>query len=442
MIHRRRALAIVLASLALAAPSLAAACQERTICISWDGEFEDKDVGEDYWNYPWWDAVPARGARVALVRPAPEPPIGRYLDDNGCMTFESQFAHGHTLTVYAEAVIAEVRVFTERSATISSPADDGPFWRVDVSGVGPGQPVYKTLANEEHQPFSALMAAATAVLGRFDDLGVIPPSDPDPPVLTVGFLDATAGAAGSCNRIDIGPDGYRSKYVIAHELGHWLQCEWGAILGLPTWGTDYGHNALVSDCAFGPEHLYPVNDLNGDVIEQEDDLRGNHAIRSAELNMPAFTEGFAHFIASVAFNDITEDDGVFRYYKAINHDDYDTFVAQNYRVSLKGTNALGGQVQWVETMCVADWAERVTSEIDWMRFLWHFLTANGTKPTLQQILELLNFANTEYGGGLDVDVVWPVLHDAMSDQEAGMLQFLTRFEYYTDEMGVYNAPAP
>lgn len=94
-------------------------------------------------------------------------------------------------------------------------------------------------------------------------------------------------------------------------------------------------------------------------------------------------------------------------------------------------------------MCTADWAEEtVTSEIDWMRFLWRFLTANGSKPTLQQILEFLNFADTEYGAGLDDDVVWPVLHDAMSDQESGMLQFLTRFEYYTDEMGVYSAPPP
>ena len=309
MMHLRAALSIALASLALATPGVAAACEERTICINWDGAFEDKGVGEDYYHIQGWDVVPARGARVALIRPAPEPPIGRYLDDDGCMTFESQFAYGHTLTVYAEAVIAGVKVFTDRSDTIDSPAESGIFWKVDVSGVSPGQPTYKTLVNEEHRPFSALMAATTAVLVRFDELGVIPPSDPDPPELTVGFIDATVGAVGSCKRIDIGPDGYRHKYLIAHELGHWLQCEWGAILGDPSLSTEYGYSALDSACVFGPEDLHPAHDLSGEIIT--DDRRGGHAIRSAERNMPAFKEGFAHFIAAVVFNDIAEDDGVF-----------------------------------------------------------------------------------------------------------------------------------
>ena len=127
------------------------------------------------------------------------------------------------------------------------------------------------------------------------------------------------------------------------------------------------------------------------------------------------------------------------------HLDYDSFVADGSRVSLKGgsgAGALGGQNQWVKTMCEQDWAEQVTSEIDWMRFLWRFMTASGTKPTLQQILELLIFADTEYGVELNVNVVWPVLQEAMSDPESGMSQFLIRFEIFSAEMGVYNAPSP
>ena len=70
---------------------------------------------------------------------------------------------------------------------------------------------------------------------------------------------------------------------------------------------------------------------------------GWHGLRSAEYSSGALTEGFAHFIAAAAFNNIDED-GIFTYYKAINPaiaSDYQDLVDANYAVSLQGgTGAL------------------------------------------------------------------------------------------------------
>src|SRR5690606_38385641 len=45
---------------------------------------------------------------------------------------------------------------------------------------------------------------------------------------------------------------------------------------------------------------------------------GQHALRSQEWSSVAFGEGFAHFLSTLAFNDHTETDGYFRYYKDLS----------------------------------------------------------------------------------------------------------------------------
>jgi hypothetical protein len=88
-----------------------------------------------------------------------------------------------------------------------------------------------------------------------------------------------------------------------------------------------------------------VKGLNGEPIPKEDLDR--HGLRSAEHSLGAFEEGFAHFIASVAFNPVgtSNVDGIFHYYKDVNVDMFNSYqdLKDNlYMVSLKDIGDLGG----------------------------------------------------------------------------------------------------
>lgn len=166
-------------------------------------------------------------------------------------------------------------------------------------------------------------------------------------------------------------------------------------------------------------------------------------------------EGFAHFIAAATFNPVPEIDvsfsdgyGVFRYYKDINVENfpsYEDFVGASSLVSLLGGTAmdspLGGENRWTANQCPNDWDEHeVSSEIDWMRFFWRFMTKVGTsnRPTLRQILAFFAYVDDDkilYP--INRTNVWPVLEEAMG-VSSEWSEFLTRFQEANEVMGVYN----
>ena len=61
---------------------------------------------------------------------------------------------------------------------------------------------------------------------------------------------------------------------------------------------------------------------------------------------------------------------------------------------------LGGQSAWVENECAADWAAsaEISSEMDWLRFLWRFVHVDGyptPKATLLDIMKILELADVQ-----------------------------------------------
>ncbi len=442
MVCIRKVLPIVLAAGVLAAPQIASACHNVTVCLNWQPKLIDEGFGE---VYLLGETVRARGARVTFIRPAPEPPLSGILGQDGCMTFETQFAYGHKVVVYAEAWVGTPAVYLHAHRKPLAMKTEQPpgFWLVDLHGMAPDDVVEALIGDEKTDPISPLMAVATEVIARLGELDVIPEGSPE---LKFVFKDYWAGAEGSCGLINIGPDSYHEKFVIAHEIGHWLQCEWGGDLGDPPLDYKYGQNPSPPPdipCRFG---VNGALDLELKPIKTN---AGQHGIRSAEWSTMAMVEGFAHFIATVAFNevDIPDGEGWFRYYKDINVDDFDAyedFVSASSRVSLLGgtanENPVGGENRWTENQCPNDWdGDDVSTELDWMRFFWRFLTKDGaTKPTLRQILEFLVYVTDDsllYP--IDKSNVWPQLAEAMG-ASSGFDQFLTRFQEANTVMGVYN----
>ena len=157
-------------------------------------------------------------------------------------------------------------------------------------------------------------------------------------------------------------------------------------------------------------------------------------------------EGFGHFIAAVLFNNhlASDAEGIFRYYKTnFPNEEYTDLMDDKYRVSLPGIVApLGGERRWAENSCSGDWAnEGVSSEIDWLRFFWYFLTeGDQDRPLLEDVLGIL--ADTKAMEGAiplgNNKNTWIKIHTAVSQSWP---QFLTRLEDADTEMGVFNAAA-
>lgn len=441
MTYILKALPILLATLAFAAPRLAFACHNVTFCLKWQPHLIDEGFGD---AYPV--AGHAYGAKFTLIRPAPEPPLSGFLGDDGCMTFETQFAYGHKVVVYAEALIGtpavHIRAF-KRNPDLS--VEPPPAWIIDLHGLAADDIVEQTLPVEKSEPFSSLMAVTTHVMSRFSHLDVMPPADASH-TLDILYEEWSGNAYYSSpddpevpRTLHVGVDSSNEKFVIAHEMGHWLlnRWGWGSSSNSVSGNTDYDYPVVDDQCQFG---VIPFK-VDGVVVNG---LANKHGIRSAEYSLPAMDEGLAHFIASVVFNDvsISDGDGIFRYYKDINvgvFDSYQDFVMNSSRVSLLGTDDLGGETRWTANQCSNDWAEDgVSSEIDWMRFYWRFLTKTGvTKPTLQQILSF--FADAESNKDfyeLDKLNIGSKLEEIMSF--SAEFPFTARYREANCAMGVYN----
>lgn len=450
-----KALPIVLAGFAFAAPQVASACEPRKICFHWLAAINDDGFGIEIGK-----EVRASGARITLIRPAPEPPVVGFLDEEGCMAFESQFAEGHKAVVYADAWVGtprqRIRAFWQRFETTTFNLDKSPYWVVDLVGLAPNDNdvvPFPINDKDDANPVAVLMAILTAVMNRFDELGVIPLVPPAGGYPLIGFPGVTAfaknwegGAQAGCETAVFGPESYQDKFVIGHEMGHWLQCNWDA--NVNEGGYEYEADSLP--CMF--KALDNVENLDGVGIP-----KGNidaHGLRSAEYSGAAFAEGFAQFVASVLFNpiDTADADGIFRYYKEIDPDEFDgayeDLVIHNYMVSLEGNADLGGQNGWAENQCNMDWIKgAVSTELDWMRFLWRFLMKAGTRPTFREILEFFAYVKEDpdnafsaFGGffsALSHCNTWPGLDFAL-DWSIEYNQFRSRFQEANDVMGVYN----
>lgn len=433
-------LPVLLTAAVFAAPQFAAACHDVHLCVAWESEFNDAYSGESIVS-PVPYEIRAAGTRVTLMRTAPEAPISRILDEDGCMTFETQFAYGHKIVGFPEAWIGTpaVHVFASERDDFNTPTLPPPYWVEDLEGVAENDTVHVILKPNRQNVFPSILGGVTQILQRFSDLGVIPAPGLD---LKVTFLRKRGGAFGGCGGLVIGADRHDERYVIAHEMGHWLQCEWEARWEDPPPYDHYSYPAVDNDCKFSGSSLNPVFDLEGNPINSN---AGAHGLRSAEYSSDAAAEGFAHFVAAFAFNHFESNHGIFRYYKDIKQPEYADLVMAEYRVSLQGGEALesplGGENSWTKNRCGPDWnTEEASSEIDWLRFFWRFLAepssgAGDPQPTLQEVFQILAYAKANFV--IDDTNIYEVLEAAIADPNSNFDQYRGRFQAANQVMGVY-----
>lgn len=470
----------------------ARACNTTTVCFEWITEFTDSsELGEvDREDYLIDEHVRARGAKVEIIRPAPEDIIMTNLNHDGCVTFVTQSGSGHRAKVYTDSVIEGVRLragwgdYNVTSPDTSRPQYPDYHVEVDLQDLQAGGELTVPLTNNTDWPnytyraeVAPLYAAAVAIMSRVADLGLIPGGAAGS-TLAVAHLPASQGARCNCDAddedpvdiIDVGVGGQYKKFMLAHEIGHWVHVQHR---GGPFANFDVGNYgypfpafnpasytgdpedpkltngmAFNAPCAFTSDSLFD----NGSMLPTLSHL---HGLRSAEHGSAAHLEGYAHFVSAVVHNNVASEEGWYRYYKSLNPelpgDPFGDLIDGEYMVELGEAPTVGGERQWIINQCPDDRdfdledqfvdddradddrKDDVGVELDWFRFWWRFATAQpGDPPGLVNIARFVGEATWE------VRQAWPEFEDRIANPGNVLHEHETRFVDLADQEGVQN----
>jgi hypothetical protein len=460
---------------------VASACNTTTVCFQWITEFTDSSEfdEEDREDYLIEPEVPARGARVEIIRPAPEDMIMTTLNRSGCVTFATQYANGHRAKIYTDSVIGGVRLraawgdYNVTNSTDERPSYPGYFVEVDLQSLEPQEALTVPLttnsdwvAINDRAEVAPLYAASVAILSRIDDLGLIP-TFAEGSTLAVAYLPTSGGARCNCDAddgdpveiVDVGVGGQYKKFMLAHEFGHWVHLQHREQVLTENFYT-YPVPALdpqtLEELAPGVAFDAPCAFSSASLSDNETMLptrSHEHALRSAEHGPIAHLEGYAHFISAAVHNDLGDEHGWYRYYKEIDDGfGYDDLADGSvYGVGLGPAVALGGERQWIINQCPNDREfdledqfpddeipddgrkDDVGVELDWFRFWWRFATEQSTpQPLLAEIAMFVGVV------GWDPRHAWPGFEEAVANPVNVLNVYEGRFVELADEEGIQN----
>lgn len=251
--------------------------------------------------------------------------------------------------------------------------------------------------------------------------------------------------------------GMDRKFIIGHEIGHWLQDQVAGGFGALS-NTTYNYGPVACDPPhdpFAPNGNPPGCPHNAacqffveGTLEDPEPFNtagspNRHGIRSAEFSSGAMIEGFGHFVSAAAYNDL-DTTGRYHYYKDIDEEqlpDYFDFEQgpDARQVELAGgaaASTVGGRSQWVRLECSEDdvtgfndWehpleeaplGQEVSSEIDWLRLFWQYATASYSgsdpqnPPGFWDTVFLVT-GSQSYSPSWTMTVVWPRMDAAIDD---------------------------
>ena len=341
-------------------------------CSTWQGTFSDSHYGEDYLDDGHWfiyitdgrirrfwtaDPHPARYADARVVDSQNTTVWHGPLDATGCTPTLALFQGDYTLdlqttlvkdsTTYniyrlypygidytctqtrmrgslecQEAAVTMVPFHVSATGTSSTV-------RVDVP---PGP---ESSATRVAAVVGQILVTPDGAVNANDTYTVYADAGCPPGLPGINWNEACADhTAYFGNSIGIGhKDTTFEKFVIAHELGHQLQSHQGLLAG----GGYTADPSAPDSCAC--RHVTSANAL--------------HCIQSRHSWLTASTEGWAHFISQMTFNDTARSNPTFVYYKEVRTDD-GVVHAPPYPVNA------GAPVRWLESHCPAD-----DSTVEW-----------------------------------------------------------------------------
>lgn len=314
-------------------------------CAQWQYNYHDSNFGEDYLlNYQGqgtYNVIAAAYTWANVFFEGTEIYAG-YLDSAGCTT-SLPANKGNYIFRTTGAVARDNRFyFVQRNATSGWTWNQ---WEGPLLARSSG-----TETITKYWGSGTPVANAAAVMVRMATTSNYSHSEG---LLTIYAEDECPGGAGACMSGDVmhlGTDANgaflaRRKYVILHEYGHYQQDHYmGSILGR------YDQSeATQAQCKC--DHVEPAG-------------HRAHCLQSREYVSAAQQEGYAHFFAARAVNDLRGDDMVFVYAKQFRLDD--GTVLQPPVVVTAANTAL--YFAWMKNRCAQ--ADSGT-ELDWLAFYYH-----------------------------------------------------------------------
>lgn len=352
-----------------AASSGTASAETIKFCFYGQGDYSDNGysiggVTEDYWTNDLVKVL--RGARMTVRRTSPAGPIifDSYLGDGfgtgdpgvSCTTTltvssandtyyfllqsTSGYIDGHTLNVRYYDQDDDAEYAYNLGTYYVHTYGQGLFYITMTPSDDTGRAVWRIYA---------AAALAIARTGRWTSSGS---------TVNVVFNEFAGGSSYSSgsNKITLSDSAKTKKYTMAHEVGHKLA---------DVYSGDVGGNCGLSATAC------PASS-------------GTHSFGSQEYQTCAYTEGLAQYFSAVTWNDISQNDCVFRYYKTEPGAGYET-------VDCEGGDNTYFPVKYMETNCDTPYGDR-GNELDWLRQLWDVLT-NDPGVTFEATMDWIDISN-------------------------------------------------
>ncbi|WP_444995954.1 hypothetical protein [Aliikangiella sp. IMCC44359] len=333
--------------------SAASFANAAKICFKYYSTFTDAGIGEDYFSSSRATARTARGGWVKISQNGVEK-WTNYLDRSGCTPNLSNVSSGQiNYKMWASAKVAN-----NNRVWINDDNSDVRGTHSANYNISSGTTTIAFTPNSTHRAQFNVLAAAVYAVDRFPG-GV---SNQYFRIRTntsksAGSHFRTSGTNGDPT-VYMCPCHTNKKFVIVHELGHML--------------TYFNKGSRwVNDCGFSSTSC-PAS-------------RGGHSMASKEYSSCAASEGFAHFYAAVAFNDTSQDNCSFHYYKNEFGNDSSPIV---------NCEAGNGQfvTRYLENECVGS-QNGYSTELDYLRAYWDVLTDGTGNPSFTSIINWGSRAN-------------------------------------------------
>jgi hypothetical protein len=386
-----------------------------TLCTTWATDFADSGMGEDfldpanngytsaahtgYWitNAGSWSTVYANGWLdawgCASVTLAPgDYWVWRFTDEigTGGVTFQAYYMSEST-----EYYDYDYTGFTVDSGT--SWVNTYPWWNDDTIQVA---------------------AIATVVASRQQSVGLGMPSGNYKIHVNEGCGSSVSCYNSGTNVTSISPDAIGGgashaawKHIVAHEFGHHVQF---LAMGYPGYG--YTLSSSYAHCRCDHYDTYWGNTI--------------HCIQSREEIGGAALEGYGHAFAARVFNNTSQTNATFGYYKPFLNPWYDTDYPP---LSFDAYNSY----QWMESRCPA--SDQGT-EIDWLNFVYGITNEASSYPTtMANLFSVYRRACGNPSANCnDQTVSWSALNGAAQTHFGTSSPYYTRFNSTGAAAGVDN----
>jgi hypothetical protein len=341
-------------------------------CSTWQGTYSDSHYGEDYLDDGRWfiyvsdgrirrfwmaDPHPARFAQAHILDSSNTTVWQGALDASGCTPTLALYQGDYTLDLQTTLVKGSTtyNIFhlypygidytcaqTRMRGSLECQELGFNIVPFHVSATGTANTVRvdvpagpETSATRVAAVVGQILVTPDSAVNPNDTYTVYADAGCPPGLPGINWNEACADyTAYFGNSIGIGhKDTTFEKFVVAHELGHQLQSHQGLMAG----GGYTADPSAPDSCAC--RRVTSANAL--------------HCIQSRHSWLTASTEGWAHFISQMTFNDTARTNPTFVYYKEVRTDD-GVVHAPPYPVNA------GAPVRWLESHCPA-----VDSTVEW-----------------------------------------------------------------------------